>query len=111
MLFLISGFAGNSSASRGADAAAMYLSAYPENCLAELLHPGKAFHIVAKYYAIIFTFCFYLLLRQLKMLISGGIGNFRMLEVIANLRRSFNERFHKGTGFRFQIFVIPDRFS
>lgn len=52
-----------------------------------------------------------LLLRQLKMLISGGIGNFRMLEVIANLRRSFNERFHKGTGFRFQIFVIPDRFS
>jgi hypothetical protein len=54
MLFLISGFAGNSSASRGADAAAMYLSAYPENCLAELLHPGKAFHIVAKYYAIMF---------------------------------------------------------
>ncbi len=52
-----------------------------------------------------------LLLRQLKMLISGGIGNFRMLEVIANLRRSFNERFHKGTGFRFQVFVIADRFS
>jgi len=70
MLFLISGFAGNSSASRGADAAAMYLSAYPENCLAELLHPGKAFHIVAKYYAIIFTFCFYLIISISYVLVN-----------------------------------------
>jgi putative transposase len=52
-----------------------------------------------------------LLLRQLKMSISGGIGNFRTLEVIANMRRSFNEHFHKGTGFRFQVFVIADGFS
>ena len=55
--------------------------------------------------------CFYfLLLRQLKMLILGGIGNFRMLEVSANMRRSFNKRFHERTGFRFQIFLIANRF-
>jgi len=36
-----------------------------------------------------------LLLRQLNMSILSGIINFRVLKIIANMRRSFSETSHK----------------